>query len=215
MSEPKDPERLLADALRAQAVFAPHVAANPVDEQAAPEAGSGAQGGVQPGASGTGSFSTAGGPGMSGTGSASFSTAGGPGTSGAGSSGAGSSGSASFSTTGAPSTAGTGSSGSASFSAEAGTPAQTGPTTELPPNYGLLSGAGADSLARERAALDAAAPTSPGATGSIPPAGSGDATVRRPAQTAQNGPLPAHWVLLLAVLLGLAAGSVIGLLTLI
>ncbi|WP_409184263.1 hypothetical protein F9C11_08085 [Amycolatopsis sp. VS8301801F10] len=207
MSEPKDPERLLADALRAQAVFAPHVAANPVDEQAAPEAGSGAQGSVQPGASGTGSFSTAGGPGMSGTGSASFSTAGGPGVSGTGS--------ASFSTAAGPGTSGSGSSGSASFSAEAGTPAQTGPTTELPPNYGLLSGAGADSLARERAALDAAAPTSPGATGSIPPAGSGDATVRRPAQTAQNGPLPAHWVLLLAVLLGLAAGSVIGLLTLI
>ncbi|MFD2468233.1 hypothetical protein ACFSVL_12620 [Amycolatopsis silviterrae] len=92
---------------------------------------------------------------------------------------------------------------------------QTGPTTELPPNYGLLSGAGADSLARERAALDAADHTSPGTTGSIPPVGANDATLRRPAQAAQSGPLPAHWVLLLAVLLGLAAGSVIGLLTLI
>ncbi|ATY15558.1 hypothetical protein CU254_38115 [Amycolatopsis sp. AA4] len=176
MSEPKDPERLLADALRAQAVFAPHVAANPVDEQAASDA-SGSGSAVQPGASGTGSFSAAGGPGISG-----------------------------------PGAAGTGSFGA---SAATGAPSQTGPTTELPPNYGLLSGAGADSLARERAALDAADHTSPGATGSIPPAGSADATVRRPAQAPQNGPLPAHWVLLLAVLLGLAAGSVIGLLTLI
>lgn len=179
MSEPKDPERLLADALRAQAVFAPHVVANPAEDQAGPEASG--TGSVQPGASGTGSFSAAGGPGISG-----------PGTAGTGSFGA------------APA------SGTGSFGASA----PTGPTTELPPNYGLLSGAGADSLARERAALDAA-DTSPGTTGSIPPVGSADATVRRPAQAAQNGPLPAHWVLLLAVLLGLAAGSVIGLLTLI
>lgn len=180
MSEPKDPERLLADALRAQAVFAPHVLPNPVEEQAGSDAASGAsgtgsQGAVQPSASG--SFRAAGGPGISGSGSF----------------------------------------GSASFSApaDAGAPSQTGPTTELPPNYGLLSGAGADSLARERAALDAADHTSPGTTGSIPPVGASDTTVRRPAQTPQNGPLPAHWVLLLAVLLGLAAGSVIGLLTLI
>lgn len=179
MSEPKDPERLLADALRAQAVFAPHVVANPAEDQPGPEASG--TGSVQPGASGTGSFSAAGGPGISG-----------PGTAGTGSFGA------------APA------SGTGSFGASA----PTGPTTELPPNYGLLSGAGADSLARERAALDAA-DTSPGTTGSIPPVGSADATVRRPAQAAQNGPLPAHWVLLLAVLLGLAAGSVIGLLTLI
>ncbi|WP_134727678.1 MULTISPECIES: hypothetical protein [Amycolatopsis] len=185
MSEPKDPERLLADALRAQAVFAPHVLPNPAEDQAASEASG--TGSVQPGASGTGSFSAAGGPGISG-----------PGTAGTGSFGA------------APAS-GTGSFGA---SAQTGAPSQTGPTTELPPNYGLLSGAGADSLARERAALDAA-DTSPGTTGSIPPVGSADATVRRPAQAAQNGPLPAHWVLLLAVLLGLAAGSVIGLLTLI
>ncbi|WP_370933080.1 hypothetical protein [Amycolatopsis sp. cg13] len=183
MSEPKDPERLLADALRAQAVFAPHVVANPVEEQA--ESGTGAQGAVQPGASGTGSFSAAGGPGISGPGA--------PGT-------------GSFNA--APA------SGTGSF-AQTGAPSQTGPTTELPPNYGLLSGAGADSLARERAALDAADHTSPGTTGSIPPVGASDETVRRPVQAAQSGPLPAHWVLLLAVLLGLAAGSVIGLLTLI
>ncbi|GAA1020253.1 MULTISPECIES: hypothetical protein [Amycolatopsis] len=203
MSEPKDPERLLADALRAQAVFAPHVAANPVEEQA----GTGAQGAVQPGASGTGSFSAAGGPGISGPGTAgtgSFNAAGGPGISGPGTAGTGSFNAAPAS--------GTGSFGA---SAQTGAPSQTGPTTELPPNYGLLSGAGADSLARERAALDAADYTSPGTTGSIPPVGASDATVRRPAQAAQSGPLPAHWVLLLAVLLGLAAGSVIGLLTLI
>ncbi|SFO24446.1 hypothetical protein SAMN05421854_1011187 [Amycolatopsis rubida] len=199
MSEPKDPERLLADALRAQAVFAPHAVANPAEEQAGSEAsGTGSQGAVQPGASGTGSFSAAGGPGISG-----------PGASGTGSFGATpASGTGSF---GATPASGTGSFGA---SAQTGAPSQTGPTTELPPNYGLLSGAGADSLARERAALDAAG-TSPGTTGSIPPVGASDATVRRPAQAAQSGPLPAHWVLLLAVLLGLAAGSVIGLLTLI
>ncbi|OLZ60143.1 hypothetical protein [Amycolatopsis keratiniphila] len=73
--------------------------------------------------------------------------------------------------------------------------------SELPPQYGLLSGAGADSLERERVALEdaetarlAERPTPP------PPV---------------SPPLPAYWVLLLAVLLGLAAGSVIGLLTLI
>ncbi|MFF0149346.1 hypothetical protein [Amycolatopsis sulphurea] len=76
----------------------------------------------------------------------------------------------------------------------------TGPTTELPPRYGLLSGAGADSLERERAALEDAEPATSG-------------TSVQPIQ--QAGPLPAHWILLLALLLGLAAGSVIGLLTLI
>ncbi|GAA3557617.1 hypothetical protein GCM10022222_46490 [Amycolatopsis ultiminotia] len=80
----------------------------------------------------------------------------------------------------------------------------TGPTTELPPRYGLLSGAGADSLERERAALDES-------TGPVSGATTRDATRQAPA----SAPLPAHWVLLLALLLGLAAGSVIGLLTLI
>nr|WP_245633653.1 hypothetical protein [Amycolatopsis jejuensis] len=91
----------------------------------------------------------------------------------------------------------------------------TGPTTELPPRYGLLSGAGADSLARERAALDAADVTAPGTTGSIPPVGAGDETFRGQVHPTPSSPLPAHWVLLLAILLGLAAGSVIGLLTLV
>lgn len=111
MSEPKDPEQLLADALRAQAVFAP------------------------------------------------------------------------------------------SASREPGTDAV--PTDELPSAYGLLSGAGADSLERERAALDAAS-EAPTAYSPPPP------PLSRP-----SAQLPAYWILLLAVLLGLAAGSVVGLLTLV
>ncbi|UMP03059.1 hypothetical protein [Amycolatopsis sp. EV170708-02-1] len=123
MSEPKDPEKLLADALRAQAVFAP--SAERLSET----------------------------------------------------------------TTGKP--------------VEKDTESNPGSAGEheLPLQYGLLSGAGADSLERERVALEdaetarlAERPTPP------PPA---------------SPPLPAYWVLLLAVLLGLAAGSVIGLLTLI
>ncbi|HWD04680.1 MAG TPA: hypothetical protein VG674_19740 [Amycolatopsis sp.] len=124
MTEPKDPERLLADALRAQAVFAPHTSSQPASPPSR-----------------------------------------------------------------------TGSTGS------------TGTTDELPPNYGLLSGAGADSLARERAALDeVAGRTTPG------PA---DPPTVRTAVPSGPAPLPALWVLLLALLLGLAAGSVIGLLTLV
>ncbi|WP_372667329.1 hypothetical protein [Amycolatopsis kentuckyensis] len=74
---------------------------------------------------------------------------------------------------------------------------------ELPSAYGLLSGASADSLERERAALDAAS-EAPTAYSPPPPP--------PPRQSAQ---LPAYWILLLAVLLGLAAGSVVGLLTLV
>jgi hypothetical protein len=76
-------------------------------------------------------------------------------------------------------------------------------TDGLPPQYGLLSGAGADSLARERAALDSVSPA--------------PSTIREPSATKQvpgGAPLPVYWLLLLAVLLGLAAGSVVGLLTL-
>ncbi|MEV4600533.1 hypothetical protein AB0K15_24405 [Amycolatopsis sp. NPDC049253] len=132
MSEPKDPERLLADALRAQAVFAPHTSSQP------------------PASSGS------------------------------------------------PDSAGA-----------------TGPTEELPPRYGLLSGAGADSLERERAALDDASGqrTAPVASGARPVPAPDPATVRQ--AVPGPAPLPAHWVLLLALLLGLAAGSVIGLLTLV
>lgn len=118
MTEPKDPERLLADALRAQAVFAPH-----------PERT------MDP------------------------------------------------STTGIPPLGG------------------DSETEGLPPAYGLLSGAGADSLAREHAALATPAPADP-------------PTIRTPLVQPASTLLPVHWVLLLAVLLGLAAGSVIGLLTL-
>ncbi|MEU8631206.1 hypothetical protein AB0C38_03490 [Amycolatopsis sp. NPDC048633] len=125
MSEPKDPEQLLADALRAQAVFAPQ--ASPPASPPAPERESEA------------------------------------------------------STDAVPASA----------------------INELPSAYGLLSGAGEASLERERAALDAAS-EAPTAYHPRPP--------EPPRQGAQ---LPAYWILLLAVLLGLAAGSVVGLLTLV
>ncbi|MBE1580574.1 hypothetical protein ACFORH_27640 [Amycolatopsis roodepoortensis] len=126
MSEPKDPEKLLADALRAQAVFAPSAerAAETTTDKPAE----------------TDTESNAGGPGEH----------------------------------------------------------------ELPLQYGLLSGAGAGSLERERVALEDAE-TARLAERPTPP----------PAPSPSSPPLPAYWVLLLAVLLGLAAGSVIGLLTLI
>lgn len=70
-------------------------------------------------------------------------------------------------------------------------------SASLPPQYGLLSGTDGSALARERAALE-------------PP------TVRHPAVRGRpaTGALPVRWVLLLAVLLGLATGAVIGLITL-
>jgi hypothetical protein len=123
MSEPKDPERLLADALRAQAVFAPQperALEKPAGETSPP----------------------------------------------------------------------------ASVVPEVG-----GESESLPPQYGLISGAGASSLERERAALDPVLPEPPTVRVSLPP-------------RLGSAPLPVYWVLLLAVLLGLAAGSVVGLLTL-
>jgi hypothetical protein len=138
MSEPKDPEQLLADALRAQAVFAP---------QASPP----------------------------------------------------SSPSSTSSTPSAPSA-------SASASSEPVTDAvPTSAINELPSAYGLLSGAGADSLERERAALDVAS-EAPTTFAPRPP---------EPEPVRTSAQLPAYWILLLAVLLGLAAGSVVGLLTLV
>ncbi|MFF1606244.1 hypothetical protein ACFVYA_00575 [Amycolatopsis sp. NPDC058278] len=146
MSEPKDPEQLLADALRAQAVFAPQVSPPP------------------PKASDTSSSAPA---------------------------APASSASAASSTTGAR-------------GAEPATDAvPTSAINELPSAYGLLSGASADSLERERAALEAEAPTT------FAPRPPEPEPVRTSAQ------LPAYWILLLAVLLGLAAGSVVGLLTLV
>src|SRR3954469_8912788 len=118
MSEPKDPEQLLADALRAQAVFAPQV--SPAAPSAAP------------------------------------------------------------------------SQSSPSSPPEPGTDAvPTSAINELPSAYGLLSGASADALERERAALDpvAEAPTA--------------YTPRPPEPPRQGAQLPAYWILLLAVLLGL------------
>jgi hypothetical protein len=119
MSEPKDPEQLLADALRAQAVFAPSASPAPAPKPA---------------------------------------------------------------TDAVPTSA----------------------INELPSAYGLLSGASADSLERERAALDAAS-EAPTAFAPPPP----------PPPPRTSAQLPAYWILLLAVLLGLAAGSVVGLLTLV
>jgi len=123
MSEPKDPERLLADALRAQAVFAPQperTVERPAGETSPP----------------------------------------------------------------------------VSAMPELGGEAQS-----LPPQYGLISGAGASSLERERAALGPLLPEPQTVRVSLPP-------------RLGSAPLPIYWVLLLAILLGLAAGSVVGLLTL-
>ncbi|MEV5715118.1 hypothetical protein AB0L41_14555 [Amycolatopsis mediterranei] len=146
MSEPKDPEQLLADALRAQAVFAPQVSP-PLK------------------ASDTSSSSPS-----------------------------------------APaSSTSSGSSVSLPAGARGAEPATdavpTSAINELPSAYGLLSGASADSLERERAALEAEAPTT--------------FTPRPPEPVRTSAQLPAYWILLLAVLLGLAAGSVVGLLTLV
>lgn len=127
MSEPKDPERLLADALRAQAVFAPQPERTPdVPAEA---------------------------------------------------------------TAGVP-------------TSELDKPEES-ETESLPPQYGLISGAGAGSLERERAALEPVSTPEP-------------ATLRQaaPEPAPISVPLPAYWILVLAILLGLAAGSVVGLLTL-
>lgn len=132
MSEPKDPEQLLADALRAQAVFAPQASPPPVSSPASPPA------------------STRG-------------------------------------------------------SEPATDAVPTSAINELPSAYGLLSGAGADSLERERAALDAAS-EAPTTFAPRPP---------QPEPVRTSAQLPAYWILMLAVLLGLAAGSVVGLLTLV
>ncbi|MEV7554395.1 hypothetical protein AB0N89_32670 [Amycolatopsis sp. NPDC089917] len=136
MSEPKDPEKLLADALRAQAVFAP--SAERISEASTEKP-------VEPDTQGNSDTQS--------------------------------------------------------------DPEAPGPPSgehELPAQYGLLSGAGAGSLERERVALEDAE-TARLAERPTPP----------PAPSPGSAPLPAYWVLLLAVLLGLAAGSVIGLLTLI
>ncbi|MBK1784756.1 hypothetical protein [Prauserella cavernicola] len=77
------------------------------------------------------------------------------------------------------------------------------PVVETPGGYGLLSGAGEGSLERERAALDeitTEAPSSPEA---------------QPKAAPVAGPLRLSWLIAFTVLLGLAAGCVIGLLTLV
>ncbi len=139
MSEPKDPEQLLADALRAQAVFAPQ--ASPLSPPPSPPA--------------------------------------------------------------------------PARDTEPVTDAvPTSAINELPSAYGLLSGASADSLERERAALDAASvPLDSSASSEAPTTFAPRPLAPEPARTSAQ--LPAYWILLLAVLLGLAAGSVVGLLTLV
>jgi hypothetical protein len=82
----------------------------------------------------------------------------------------------------------------------------TPPVVETPGGYGLLSGAGEGSLERERAALEELERHS---AASPEPAEDDFVTGERAGQ-----PLSARWVLLLALSLGLATGSVIGLLTL-
>ncbi len=139
MSEPKDPEKLLADALRAQAVFAP--SAERITEASTEKP-------VEPDTESN--------------------------------------------------------SGTQSTPDDSETVESAPGEHELPLQYGLLSGASADSLERERVALENAE-TARLAERPTPP----------PAPSPGGAPLPAYWVLLLAVLLGLAAGSVIGLLTLI
>ncbi|UJW33933.1 hypothetical protein L3Q67_09275 [Saccharothrix sp. AJ9571] len=78
------------------------------------------------------------------------------------------------------------------------------PAFPAPAGYGLLSGADAGSLERERAALEPAPSPAPAA----------DHPVAATRQETGPAPVAARWVLLLAVLLGLAAGAVAGLLTL-
>jgi hypothetical protein len=79
-------------------------------------------------------------------------------------------------------------------------PAEQG--DQVPAGYGLLSGASAGSLERERAALDSA------------PAPARPAVRQGPGADPHLQQLSAWWVLGLALVLGLAAGSVVGLLTL-
>ncbi|MEU3272374.1 hypothetical protein ABZ639_16145 [Saccharomonospora sp. NPDC006951] len=81
------------------------------------------------------------------------------------------------------------------------------PVVETPGGYGLLSGAGEGSLERERAALDALAAEQP-------PTITTQSDKNGKAET-HDEPLALRWIVLLTVLLGLAAGAVAGLLTLV
>ncbi|SEP52188.1 hypothetical protein [Amycolatopsis saalfeldensis] len=138
MTEPKDPERLLADALRAQAVFAPHTSPGlPREDPEPADGGTGAVASVPDEGTGNGG------------------------------------------STGTTPVEGSGS----------GSATGTGPTAELPPRYGLLSGASADSLERERAALDwADGTTSSGTTGQ----GSGYAGASGSYPSQPSGSYPAN-----------------------
>ncbi|GAA1195633.1 hypothetical protein [Prauserella alba] len=107
------------------------------------------------------------------------------------------------------------------------------PVVETPGGYGLLSGAGEGSLERERAALDAqtappAQAVEPAATPESTSAAStsmsaASASAAQPAVTRTGGrhhradnsglQVTLPWIMLLAAVLGLACGCVIGLLT--
>ncbi|MFC4005467.1 hypothetical protein ACFS2C_25300 [Prauserella oleivorans] len=87
--------------------------------------------------------------------------------------------------------------------AQAGSSYPEPPVVETPGGYGLLSGAGEGSLERERAALEA---QGAGRADEPEPA--------RPRREPEPRPFPLPWILLLAVALGLASGSLVGLLTL-
>ncbi|GAA1241413.1 hypothetical protein GCM10009676_28100 [Prauserella halophila] len=104
-------------------------------------------------------------------------------------------------------------------------PSGPAPVVETPGGYGLLSGAGEGSLERERAALDAqAAPSAPSAP-STPTAEPALDSATEPAVTRTSGhgrhqrtdsagrSVSLPWIVLLAAVLGLACGCVIGLLT--
>ncbi|MCR3721327.1 MULTISPECIES: hypothetical protein [Prauserella salsuginis group] len=100
------------------------------------------------------------------------------------------------------------------------------PVVETPGGYGLLSGAGEGSLERERAALDAqteppAQAVEPASTPESASASAGSGS--QPAVTRTGGrhhradtgglQVTLPWIILLAAVLGLACGCVIGLLT--
>lgn len=90
------------------------------------------------------------------------------------------------------------------------------PVVETPGGYGLLSGAGEGSLERERAALDAqTAPSAPhtDAAAATSPAAARTSGGRHHRADAGGMQVTLPWIVLLAAILGLACGCVIGLLT--
>lgn len=85
-------------------------------------------------------------------------------------------------------------------------PPAAAPLAELSGGYGLLAGSDDTPLAPRHPPADAALPGVPPTRPMTPPT--------RGSHRRAPEPLPAGWVLILAASLGLAVGSVIGLLTL-